>query len=74
MTDQREPEAATRRVVIVGGGITGLATAYYLQRAVRPRDRIEVVVLEASARAGGKLRTIRQDGFVVEAEIGRAHV
>ncbi len=67
MTDQREPEAATRRVVIVGGGITGLATAYYLRRAVRPRDRIEVVVLEASARAGGKLRTIRQDGFVVEA-------
>ena len=67
MSEQGAPEVAGRRVVIVGGGITGLATAYYLQRTVRSRDRVEVVVLEADARAGGKLRTAHEDGFVMEA-------
>ena len=55
-----------RRVVVVGGGITGLATAYYLQRSAAV-GRLEVVVLEAAPRPGGKLRTERRDGFLIEA-------
>lgn len=55
-----------RRVVVVGGGITGLATAYYLQRSPAA-GRLEVVVLESAPRAGGKLRTERRDGFLIEA-------
>ena len=54
-------------MVVVGGGITGLATAYYLQRAAGPERRFEVVVLEAEPRAGGKLRTETRDGFLIEA-------
>ena len=55
-----------RRVVVVGGGITGLATAYYLQRSAAA-GRVDVVVLEAAPRPGGKLRTERRDGFLIEA-------
>ena len=58
---------ARRRVVVVGGGITGLATAYYLQRSQAAAGRLDVVVLEAAPRAGGKLRTERRDGFLIEA-------
>jgi protoporphyrinogen/coproporphyrinogen III oxidase len=51
-------------VLVVGGGITGLAAAYRLsQRADRPR----VTLIEAGERLGGKLRTERVDGFVVDA-------
>ncbi len=48
--------------VVVGGGITGLAAAYHLARAGVP-----VVLVEASERLGGKIRTERIDGFLVEA-------
>lgn len=51
---------------MVGGGITGLATAYYLQRSAAA-ERCEVAVLEAAPRPGGKLRTERRDGFLLEA-------
>ncbi|MDQ2756568.1 MAG: protoporphyrinogen oxidase [Actinomycetota bacterium] len=49
-----------RRVVVVGAGISGLAAAWELTQAVGPRgapEPLEVVVLEASPVAGGKLRT-----------------
>jgi oxygen-dependent protoporphyrinogen oxidase len=51
----------TKRVVVVGAGLTGLACAWAL------RDTCEVVVLEASDRVGGNVRTVREDGFVMDA-------
>jgi len=48
--------------VVVGGGITGLSAAYRLTRAGVP-----VLLVEASERLGGKIRTERIDGFLVEA-------
>ena len=48
-------------IVVVGAGMTGLATALEL------RDRsIEVVVVEASGRAGGVVWSHRQDGRVLD--------
>ena len=43
-----------RRVVIVGGGITGLAAAWELQRQPIP---VAVTLIEATERLGGKIRT-----------------
>jgi oxygen-dependent protoporphyrinogen oxidase len=44
----------TRHVVVVGGGVTGLAAAYELTRADPAPD---VTLVEASDRVGGKLLT-----------------
>lgn len=52
------------RVVIVGGGISGLAAAYRLRRSA---PGLDITLLEASDRLGGIIRTVREDGFVVEA-------
>jgi protoporphyrinogen/coproporphyrinogen III oxidase len=49
-------------VAVVGAGITGLAAAYELARRGK-----SVVVLEASPRAGGLIRTERAEGFTIEA-------
>jgi oxygen-dependent protoporphyrinogen oxidase len=62
-----------RRVVIVGGGISGLAAAHRL-RELHARDvgsnlnnnPSEVILLEASGRLGGTVRTERRDDFLVE--------
>jgi len=53
----------TRRVVVIGAGVAGLAAAL----RVRERDpAAEVSVLEAAARAGGTVATERTDGFLIE--------
>jgi len=55
------------RVVVVGGGITGLAAAHRLTNGSPGRSTPEVTLLEASSRVGGKLRTVTVAGAVVEA-------
>ncbi|WP_342513025.1 protoporphyrinogen oxidase [Sporosarcina sp. FSL K6-1522] len=56
-----------KRVVIVGGGITGLSAAFYMQKEAREKGLpLEVILVEAANRLGGKIQTIRRDGFVIE--------
>lgn len=51
------------RVVIVGGGITGLAAAHFLNSE---KPGIEVDLIEAAPRVGGVLRTEQIGPFLVE--------
>ena len=49
------------RVVVVGGGITGLTAAYRLVAV-----GFDVTLIERDLRLGGKILTERHDGFVLE--------
>ena len=49
------------QVVVIGGGISGLACAYRLWQLGVP-----VTLLEAEERAGGLIGTVEQDGFLFE--------
>ena len=63
MTDANPLQDSRRTVAVVGGGITGLSAA------LRLRDRdpsCRVVLWEASARLGGVISTVHEDGFQVE--------
>ncbi|MFN8679282.1 MAG: protoporphyrinogen oxidase [Thermomicrobiales bacterium] len=51
------------RIVVAGGGISGLAAAYRLTTRL---PQAEVVVLEQADRLGGKIITEQRDGFVIE--------
>lgn len=54
-------------VVIVGGGITGLAAAYYIQKKSREAGKpVRYTLLERAPTLGGKIVTQQLDGFVVE--------
>jgi oxygen-dependent protoporphyrinogen oxidase len=55
---------AHRRVVVVGGGISGLAAAHRLHELDATLD---VTLLESGGRLGGVLETSRPAGFLVEA-------
>ncbi|MBF6595897.1 MAG: protoporphyrinogen oxidase [Thermaceae bacterium] len=50
-------------LIIVGGGISGLSAAYYAQQAA---PHLKITLLEADSRLGGKVRTVAEDGFVLE--------
>ena len=56
---------AERTVVVVGGGITGLTAARSLLSDAP--EGTHVLLLEASERLGGKLRTENLDGIQIEA-------
>ena len=51
----------SKRVGIIGGGISGLCTAFGLQRA-----GVDVTLFEKSAAVGGNIRTEQRDGFLIE--------
>jgi oxygen-dependent protoporphyrinogen oxidase len=58
----------SRRVVVVGGGIAGLAAAHRLVELTEEKSlNLEVMLLEASSRLGGTIATERVDDFIVEA-------
>ncbi len=56
-----------KRIVVIGGGISGLATAYRIHRELDALGMpAEIRVLERESTPGGHARTDRVDGFLCE--------
>ena len=60
-----------KRLVVIGGGISGLAAAHAAAqraaaRAPAAARELEIVLLEKEGRVGGKARTVVVQGFTVE--------
>lgn len=53
--------AYAQKVVVIGAGISGLACAYRLKQL-----GAQCLVLEAEARPGGVIATVRRDGYLLE--------
>lgn len=51
------------KVVIVGGGISGLSLAYFL---LKKNPQLDIKIVEAEKRAGGKIITENISGFLYE--------
>lgn len=60
MTDE---DTGASHVVVVGGGIAGLAAAHRLSQS---QSSMAVTLIEAEPRFGGKIVTERIDGFLIE--------
>ncbi|MFH1800463.1 MAG: protoporphyrinogen oxidase [Candidatus Omnitrophota bacterium] len=57
-----------RHAVIIGGGISGLSSAFFLsRRAAEEHFPLRITVLEASNRLGGVLRTLTHESLHMEA-------
>ncbi len=55
-------------VVVIGGGITGLTAAYQLHSVTRQAGtQLQITLVEAENRLGGKILTDRRDGLIIEA-------
>jgi oxygen-dependent protoporphyrinogen oxidase len=55
------------RLIVVGGGVSGLAAAHRAVELSRDSGRpLDLTVLEAADRLGGTIQTERRDGFLVE--------
>ncbi len=59
----------TRHVVILGGGVTGLAAAYRLRRTVPSPDDLAITLVERRSRLGGSIGTERHEGYLIESGV-----
>lgn len=50
-----------KKIVVIGAGISGLATAHSLKK-----DGFNVTILESKKEAGGAMETIRENGFLID--------
>ncbi len=56
-----------KKIIVIGGGITGLSTAFRLQELINSKNlNYEITILEKSSRLGGVISTSLEDGFVIE--------
>ena len=56
-----------KKVVVVGGGITGLSTMHYLQRLkIEKALDVDLVLVEAHDYLGGKIHSVSADSFIME--------
>jgi oxygen-dependent protoporphyrinogen oxidase len=57
------PHPPVPRVAVIGGGISGLATAH---RLCELSSTLRVTLFESRDRLGGVLKTVRRDGYLIE--------
>jgi len=51
---------AKKRIAIIGGGITGLTTAYRVKKIIEKENLpFELIILEGSLKVGGKIYTMK---------------
>ncbi|MEC7641445.1 MAG: protoporphyrinogen oxidase [Nitrospinota bacterium] len=55
-----------KKIIIIGGGISGLAAAHRIQQEISEGAHLECILVEGSDRFGGKIFTEKSDGFVIE--------
>jgi len=62
----RSGSARPFRIAVIGGGMAGLGAARVLEQARAQDSAVDWQLYEEEPRFGGKVHTIRRDGFVVE--------
>jgi oxygen-dependent protoporphyrinogen oxidase len=63
-----KPSSGVKKIAVIGGGISGLASAHYLKKLASERGlAVKIDLFEAEARAGGKFDAVKDSGFTVEA-------
>ena len=56
-----------KKAIVVGGGISGLATAYLLhKKALGAKVDLEITLIEQEKRVGGKIWSIKDEGYICE--------
>jgi protoporphyrinogen/coproporphyrinogen III oxidase len=54
-----------KNLVVIGGGISGLSTAWLLQhKAQQAGINFGLTLLEQESQPGGKIKSVRENGFL----------
>ena len=65
--NQSSNSEITKRIAVVGGGLTGLSAAHrLLELAEENKQSIEITVFESQSEAGGWIGTIDQKDYLID--------
>lgn len=54
-------------IAVIGGGITGMSTVYYLNQMIQAKALdVSIILIEANAKLGGKINTVSEGEFIME--------
>jgi protoporphyrinogen/coproporphyrinogen III oxidase len=57
-----------KTVLIIGGGVTGLSSMHELHKWKKENQAdVRLILVEALSELGGKIRTVKEEGFMMEA-------
>ncbi|WP_236341217.1 protoporphyrinogen oxidase [Paenibacillus plantiphilus] len=60
-------DKSIKKIVIIGGGITGLSAAYYTMKQFEERRiPVEITLVEKEGQLGGRINTLHHDGYTIE--------
>ena len=63
ITNHESRVTSHETIAIVGGGISGLATAFYIKEY---KPEAKITLFEKESELGGKMKTIKKEGFIIE--------
>lgn len=55
-----------KKVVVIGGGVSGIGAALALQERIEQGAKVDYVLIEKSDYLGGKVVSVEVDGFLIE--------
>ena len=56
-----------KQIAIIGGGISGLSTAYYLNKFLKAKNiDAQIHIFEKETNLGGSITTLSKNGFIIE--------
>lgn len=62
-----KPSLESKEIVFVGGGISALTAAYYLEQlAIAAGIKLRITIFEQEPELGGKIKSIRRGRFLIE--------
>lgn len=65
--DLRQGVNVLKKIVVIGGGITGLSAMHYLQKLKKEKALdVELVLVESNDYLGGKIHSVRNGEFIME--------
>lgn len=60
-------DGSLKKIIVIGGGISGLSAAFYTRKLLAEKGiNAEITVIEKEEHWGGKIQTLRKEGFIIE--------
>ena len=53
-----------KNIVILGAGLSGLSTAWFLQK--NSKEKLSITIIDQADSPGGKIKSLKKEGFILE--------